>query len=39
MVVKCFSNARVEKQRRDVGTMRNGVQNMCVTEDNVDAVK
>jgi hypothetical protein len=39
MVVKHFSNARVEKQQRDVGTMRNGMQNMCVTEDNIDALK
>jgi hypothetical protein len=37
MVVKCFNNVRVEKQWRDVGTMWNGVQNMCVMEDNVDA--
>jgi len=39
MIVKCFSNAHVEKQQRDVGTMRNGVQNMCAMKDNVDALK
>jgi hypothetical protein len=39
MIMKRFSNAHVEKQQRDVGTMRNGVQNMCVTKDNVDALK
>jgi hypothetical protein len=39
MVVKCFSNARVKKQRKDVGTLRNGVQNMFMTKDDIDALK
>jgi hypothetical protein len=39
MVVKCFNNVCVEKQWRHVGTMQNGVQNMCAMEDNVDALK
>jgi hypothetical protein len=39
MVVKRFSNARVKKQRKDVGTLRNGVQNMCMTKDDIDALK
>jgi hypothetical protein len=39
MVVKGFNNVCVEKQWRVVGTVRNGTQNMCVTEDDVDALK
>jgi hypothetical protein len=39
MVVKHFSNAHVEKQQRDVGTMRNGMQNMCAMKDKIDALK
>jgi hypothetical protein len=39
MVVKGFSNVCVEKQWGVVGTMRNGVQNMCTTKDDVDALK
>jgi len=39
MVVKGVSNVCVEKQRGVVGTMRNGVQNMCATNNDVDALK
>jgi hypothetical protein len=39
MVVKGSSNVRVEKQRKVVDTMWNEAKNMCVTEDDVDALK
>jgi hypothetical protein len=39
MVVKGFSNVSVEKQWRVVGIVQNRMQIMCVTEDDIDALK
>ncbi len=39
MVVKGFDNVRVEKQWGVVNIVQNGTQNMCVTKDDIDALK
>jgi hypothetical protein len=39
MVMKGFDNVHVEKQWRVVSIMWNGMQNMCMTKDNVNALK
>jgi hypothetical protein len=39
MVVKGFDNVRVEKQWGVVSIVQNGTQNMCVTKDDIDALK
>jgi len=39
MVVKGSGNGNVEKQHKVVGTMWNKAQNMCATEDDINARK
>jgi hypothetical protein len=39
MIVKGLSNVHLQKQWRVVGAVGNRVQNICVTEDDVDALK